>query len=131
MHKYGVRIQKTEAVQLEELVSRANISSFASMLDKDASSRRCRTCLEYVSTKDKRMRPSNPLHYLDWEFVLLQLRPLSIVVADGRNSTEKVSYSTPPKPDIFWNRFVLGDDIGKGQVYIFAPIDVIAIWRIR
>src|ERR1700679_647474 len=101
MHKYCVRIQKADAVQLEDLLSRPIVNSLASMHDKDASRRRCRTCFEYVPTEGKRMRPSELLHYLDWEFFLLQLRPLSIVVADGRNSAEKVPYCTPPKTDIF------------------------------
>jgi hypothetical protein len=75
------------------------------------------------------MRPAIFLDNSDWKIISSQLRPERIVMTNCRDSAKQVSYAAPPYTHIFRNGPMLCDEIWEFLMYIFSPIDVIAIRR--
>src|SRR6202035_5310900 len=53
------------------------------------------------------------------------------MMADRCHPAEKIPYAAPPEPNISWHGLVLCDDLGKFIMYVYTPINVIPIGRIR
>jgi hypothetical protein len=83
-----------------------------------------------VSAKRGRMRPTKCPKHQDREVNAMKLGPLRIVMADGCNSAEQVSYSAPEQPHGARHVIMLCDNIVQSCVYVLPPLDVILIRRI-
>ncbi len=130
MHKDSAAIQDSKPFKRPKLLPRLLIESFTGVHNERTSNWGSGARLANVTPKGQRMGPAIILDDANGEISPSQLGPKGVVVANGSHAAEKISYASPPQAIGFGYCMMLRNYLWKVPVYIFSPVDVIAIRRI-
>ena len=130
VYQHGAAVQESQPIQFPKFPPGLFVNSFARMDNKGPPFGGGGARLAKVAAKRQRMAPSEFPDHSHREILSLQLRPKRIVVTDCCDSAEKVSYSAPPKANLFRHTPIFRNCVWKSLVYVLPPFDVIPIRRI-